>query len=48
VSANHDGFEDSLVVILWHDLEGSGSGVEFLLVEAVANRSLKAAPFPLK
>jgi len=45
---NHDGFEDSLVVILWHDLEGSGSGVEFLLVEAVANRSLKAAPFPLK
>jgi hypothetical protein len=44
---NHDGFEDSLVVILWHDLEGSGSGVELLLVEAVANRPLKATYFPL-
>ena len=44
---NHDGFEDSLVVILWHDLEGSGSGVELLLVEALANRPLKATYFPL-
>ena len=44
---NHDGFEDSLVVILWHNLEGSGSGVELLLVEALANRPLKATYFPL-
>jgi hypothetical protein len=44
---NHDGFEDSLVVILWHYLEGSGSGVELLLVEALANRPLKATYFPL-
>ena len=44
---NHDGFEDSLVVILWHYLEGSGSGVELLLVEAVVHRPLKATYFPL-
>jgi len=44
---NHDGLEDSLVVILWHYLEGSGSGLELLLVEATANRSLKATRFPL-
>ena len=28
-------------------LEGSGSGVELLLVEALANRPLKATYFPL-
>jgi hypothetical protein len=44
---NHDGLEDSLVAIQWHYLEGSGVGVELLLVEAVANRSLKASRFPL-
>jgi len=45
---NHDGFEDSLVAIQWRYVEGSGVGVELLLVEAVANRSLKATRFPLK
>lgn len=44
---NNDGLEDSLVAIQWHYLEGSGAGVELLLVEAVANRSLKASRFPL-
>ena len=44
---NHDGIEDSLVAIQWHYLEGSGVGGELLLVEAVANRSLKASRFPL-
>ena len=40
-------FEDSLVAIQWQYLEGSGVGVELLLVEAAANRPLKATPFPL-
>ena len=44
---NQDGFEESLVAIQWQPLEGSGVGVELLLVEAVANRSLKASRFPL-
>ena len=44
---NHDGFEDSLVAVQWQYLEGSGAGVELLLVEAAANRSLKATYFPL-
>ncbi len=44
---NHDGHEDSLVAIQWHYLEGSGAGVELLLVEALANRPLKATYFPL-
>ena len=44
---NHDGFEDSLVAIQWQPLEGSGVGVELLLVEALANKPLKATPFPL-
>ena len=44
---NQDGHEDSLVAIQWHYLEGSGAGVELLLVEAVVNRPLKATPFPL-
>jgi hypothetical protein len=44
---NHDGQEDSLVAIQWHYLEGSGAGVELLLVEAAANRPLKATYFPL-
>jgi len=44
---NHDGFEDSLVAIQWRYVEGSGAGVEFLLVEAVANKPLKATRFPL-
>lgn len=44
---NHDGLEDSLVAVQWQYLEGSGAGVELLLVEAVANRSLKASRFPL-
>jgi hypothetical protein len=39
---NHDGHEDSLVAIQWHYLEGTGVGVELLLVEA-----LKASRFPL-
>ena len=44
---NYDGHEDSLVQVNWHNLEGSGSGVELLLVEALANRPLKATYFPL-
>lgn len=44
---NHDGFEDSLVAIQWRYLEGSGAGVELLLVEAAANKPLKATRFPL-
>jgi hypothetical protein len=44
---NHDGFEDSLVVILWHYLDGSGGGFQFLLVEAFATPTLKATHFPL-
>lgn len=44
---NHDGLEDSLVAIQWQYLEGSGAGVELLLVEAVANRPLKATHFTL-
>jgi len=45
---NHDGFEDSLVAIQWRYVEGSGAGVKLLMVEAVGNQPLKAAPFPLK
>jgi len=45
---NRDGFEDSLVAIQWHYVEGSGAGVELLLVEAVGNQPLRATPFPLK
>jgi hypothetical protein len=44
---NRDGLGDSLVAIQWQYLEGSGSGVELLLVEALANRPLKATYFPL-
>jgi hypothetical protein len=44
---NQDGFEDSLVVILWHYLDGSGGGFQFLLVEAFATSTLKATYFPL-
>jgi len=44
---NHDGAEDSLVAIQWRYLEGSGAGVELLLVEATASRPLKATCFPL-
>ena len=44
---NQDGLEDSLVAIQWQPLEGTGVGVELLLVEAAANRPLKATYFPL-
>jgi len=45
---SHDGFEDSLVVILWHDLEGSGSGVELLLVQHVNKQPLTVRPYLLR
>jgi hypothetical protein len=44
---NQDGSEDSLVLVIWHYLDGSGGGVQFLLVEAFATPTLKATYFPL-
>ena len=42
---NHDGFEDSLVAIQWHYLEGSGLGTVILLVQRIEGKPLTIQPF---
>lgn len=44
---NHDGVEDSLVQVNWHYVEGSGGGVNLLLVQGSATGPLIATFFQL-
>ena len=45
---NGDGFEDSLVEVNWHYLEGTGLGNEILLVQRVEGKPLTVQPFLLR
>lgn len=44
---NHDGFEDSLVLVYWHYLEGTGRGGHPRLVQQLPGKPLTVIPFPL-
>lgn len=45
---NSDGFEDSLVEVIWHYREGTGLGCSFLLVQRVEGKQLTIQPFLLR
>ena len=45
---NHDGVEDSLVQMNWRYVEGSGAGIELLLVQRSATGPLTVTLFPLQ
>ena len=45
---NHDGFEDSLILVYWHHEDGSGFWVEIQLVQRSATGPLTVTLFPLQ